>query len=94
MLRQRSLGHILQALVLLKQRLFRLDVLGMNRDARHRTHLHTLGFIEMAHTLSALARVDFVNFWAEVDRLIGAFRFAYIAIDAFIGDHQGHQNLS
>ena len=48
----------------------------------------------MAYALGALVGVNFVNFRAEVDRLIGTFRFAHIAIDAFIGDHQGHSNLT
>jgi hypothetical protein len=48
----------------------------------------------VAHALGALVGVDFIYFRAEIDRLIGTFRFADIAIDAFIGDHQGHSNLA
>ena len=48
----------------------------------------------MTHAFRALGRVNFINLRAEVDRLIGAFRFAHITVDAFIGDHQGHKNLT
>jgi hypothetical protein len=69
-------------------------MLWVDRNASHRTHLHTLRLIKVTYAFCALGRVDFVDFRAEVDRLIGAFRFADIAIDAFIGDHQGHKNLT
>jgi hypothetical protein len=78
----------------LKQRLFVLKVLGIDRNASDRTNLNTLGFVKVPYAFCALIGVDFINFWAEVDRLIGAFRFADIAIDAFVGDHQGHINLA
>jgi hypothetical protein len=84
----------LQALVFLKQGFFGLYVLRMNGNAGHRADLHTLGFIKVAHALCALGGIYFVNFWAEVDGLIGTFRFAHITIDAFIGDHQGHKFLT
>jgi len=69
-------------------------MLWIDRNAGHRAHLNTLGLVKMTHALGALVGVDFINLWAEVDRLIGTFRFAHIAIDAFIGDHLGHKNLT
>jgi hypothetical protein len=66
----------------------------IDRNTSHRTDLHTLGLIKVTHALCALVGIDFINFRAKVDRLIGAFRFADIAVDAFIGDHQGHRNLA
>jgi hypothetical protein len=48
----------------------------------------------MANAFGALVGIDFIDFRAEVDRLIGTLRFTHIAIDAFVGDHQSHQNLT
>ena len=81
----------LQAAVLGPERLLRLDVLGVDRDARHRADLHALGFVKVSDTLGAFGRVDFVNFRAQINRLIGALGLTHIAVDAFVGDHQGHK---
>jgi hypothetical protein len=59
-------------------------------NARHRTHLYALGLIEMPHALGAFAGVDFVDFLAKVDGLIGALGLTHITVDAFVGDHQCH----
>jgi len=45
----------------------------------------------MPDAFCALARVNFIDFGAEVDRLIGTLRFTHITIDAFVGDHQSHK---
>jgi hypothetical protein len=66
----------------------------IDRDTGHRTHLNTLGLLKMADAFCALVGVDFIYFRPEVDRLIGTLRFTHIAIDAFIGDQQSHQNLT
>jgi hypothetical protein len=44
----------------------------------------------MAHALGAFRGVDFVNFFAHVNGLIGALGLAHIAVDAFVSDHQCH----
>ena len=44
----------------------------------------------MANALGAPQRIDLVNLIALVDRAIGTLRLANIAIDALIGDQQGH----
>jgi hypothetical protein len=88
------LACVLQALIFLEQGLFGFHMLWIDRNASHRAHLHTLWLVKMADAFGALGWVDFVNFRAEIDRLIGAFRFAHIAIDAFISDHQSHKNLN
>jgi hypothetical protein len=67
-----------------------LHVPGVHRDAGHRTDLHALGFIKVTNALGAFDRIDFVNFFAQIDRLIGALGLAHIAVDAFVGDHQSH----
>jgi hypothetical protein len=66
----------------------------IDRDTGHRTHLNTLRLLKMADAFCALVGVDFIDFRPEVDRLIGTLRFTHIAIDAFIGDQQSHQNLT
>jgi hypothetical protein len=48
----------------------------------------------MTNAFGALVGVDFIDFRPEVDRLIGTLRFTHIAIDAFVGDHQSHLNLT
>ena len=70
--------------------LLTLNVLWVNGDARHRTDLDTLRLVKMPDTLGAFGRVNFVNLLAQIDRLVRAFGLAYIAIDAFVGDHQSH----
>jgi hypothetical protein len=66
----------------------------MNGNAGHGTHLHTLGFVEMTDTLGAFRRVDLVDLRPKVNGLVGAFRLAHVAVDALVGDHQGHGDLS
>jgi hypothetical protein len=66
----------------------------IDRDTGLRTHLNTLWLLKMADAFCALVGVDFIDFRPEVDRLIGTLRFTHIAIDAFIGDQQSHQNLT
>jgi hypothetical protein len=45
----------------------------------------------MPHALGALVWVDFVNFWPKKNGFIGTLGLTHIAIDAFVGDHQGHK---
>ena len=66
---------------------------GVDRNAGHRAHLHALRFVKMANALGASGGVDLVNDLAQVNGLVGAFGFAHIAIDAFVGDHQGHVRI-
>jgi hypothetical protein len=44
----------------------------------------------MAHTFGATIGLNFVVILPHKNGLVGAFRFAHITIDAFGGDHQGH----
>jgi hypothetical protein len=45
----------------------------------------------MPHALGALVGIDFVNFWPKKNSFIGTLGLTDIAIDTFIGDHQGHK---
>jgi len=40
----------------------------------------------MSNAFGTASRVDFVNFLALVNRLVGTFGFAHIAIDALVCD--------
>ena len=56
------------------------------QDAVYGADLLALGFIVVSDALGAWVGVDFVDFFALRDGIVGAFGFAYIAVDAFIGD--------
>ena len=62
-------------------------MLRVEGDAINWANLLTLGLIKMSDAFSAAARVYLVNIQALVNGLVGAFWFADITIDAFIGDH-------
>jgi hypothetical protein len=67
-----------------------LNVLWVDGDACHWADLDTLRLVKMPDTLGAFGGVNFVNFLAQIDRLIRALGLAHIAVDAFVGDHQCH----
>jgi hypothetical protein len=75
-----------QSVVLAHELLARLHKLRVNRDTRHRTKGHTLGLVKVTDALRAFMWVYFVNRLTHIDGLVGAFGFAHIAIDAFIGN--------
>jgi hypothetical protein len=89
-----TLAGTLKPQVFLKQGLFGFNMGWADRDTCHSAHLHTLWFIKMTDAFGALVGVYLIDFRPEVDRLIGTLRFTHIAIDAFIGDQQSHQNLT
>ena len=76
--------------ILGQQLLARLDEPWIDRDAGHRAELHALRLVEVADTLGALVRVDLVDLLAHRDGLVGALGFADVAVDALVGDQQGH----
>ena len=80
----------MQTDVFLIQSLFRFHVLWVDRNASHGAHLNTLRLVKMPNAFRAFAGVNFINFWPKVNSLIGALRFAHIAIDAFVGNQQSH----
>lgn len=68
----------------------RFPMHGINRNAGHRAQLHALRLFKMANAFGAFVRIDDVDALAQRNSAIRALRLANIAIDAFIGDHQGH----
>lgn len=77
--------------VFLHQFIFALDVSFIEWDAVYRTHLLTLRLIIMANTFSAQIWVDNVDLFALRDSCVWALRFADVAINAVVGDDQGHE---
>lgn len=67
-----------------------LLMLWVQNDAIHRADLDTLGRLIVTDALGAQVRVDLVDLIALKDRAIGAFRFAHIAVDAFVSNGQCH----
>ena len=67
-----------------------LLMLRVQNDAIHRADLDTLGRLIVTDALGAQVRIDLVDLIALKDRAIGAFRFAHIAVDAFVSNGQCH----
>jgi hypothetical protein len=74
-----------------KQSIAPFNPLRIDGNTRHWANLHALGLVKMPHALGALIWVDFVNFWPKKNGFIGTLGLTHIAIDAFVGDHQGHK---
>ena len=66
--------------------LARLRIIQIQRDAIYRTDLNALRGFKMPDALSALCSVNLINLRALKNRIVGAFRLAYIAVDALIGN--------
>jgi hypothetical protein len=73
-----------------EQRVFRFGMGRILADAIDRTDLYALRFIEVTDAFGAFGWVDDINFVALGDCAIGALGFANVAVDAFVGNHQGH----
>src|SRR5690606_3632913 len=82
-----------EALVLRLQLFSRFLMFRVQRNAGDGTDLLTLRLIEMPDAFSAARRIDFVDLGTHVDGVVRAHRFAHIAVDAFVGDHQRHDYL-
>src|SRR6185437_9856276 len=69
------------------------DVTGIGDDAFHRAHGDALRLVEMPDAFRAQRRIDDVVLLALRDRAIGAHGLADVAIDAGVGDLQGHRGI-
>jgi hypothetical protein len=76
-----------QVLIFALQLFARFNVIGVEWNALHRAHLNTLGRIKMAHAFRTFHRVDHIVIRAQINRIVRAFGFAYITVDALIRDH-------
>ena len=88
--RHNNRNHHLQPMVFLPQRLFALEIFRIDRNARHGADLHALRFVEMADAFSAFFGVDLIDLLAQINRFVRAFGLAHVAVDALVGDQQGH----
>ena len=75
------------------QLILRFHVIRIVRNAIYRADFAALRRIEMPDAFGALVWIDDVSLFALRNRVVGAFRLANVAVDAFIGDHQGHAVL-
>ena len=64
----------------------RFRMIGIIGNALNRANLDALWRIKMADTFGAFHRVNLVILHALCNRFVGAFRLAYIAVDALLGD--------
>ena len=65
-------------------------MLFINQDAVHGAYLLTLRLIVVAYALRTQIRVDFVNFLALRDGVIGALRLANVTVNALICNKERH----
>jgi hypothetical protein len=61
-------------------------VVRVMRDAVHRADLDALRGVVMANTFGAKIRVNDIDFITLRDGTVGAFGFANIAVDTFVGN--------
>ncbi len=66
----------------------------IERNAGDRTYLLTLRLIKVTDTFGALFGIDLVDQRTHGDRVVGALRFADVAVDAIVSDHQRHQQAA
>src|SRR5262245_1756226 len=71
-----------------------LDMGGVERNAVDRADLLALRRVEMADSLGAAVGIDDVDLRPLRDRAVRAFRLADVAVDALVGDDQGHARAS
>lgn len=62
-------------------------------DARHRADLDALRRVVMTDTLGSQFAINLIDFFAQVNSTVRAFRLAHVAIDAFLRNQQGHDLL-
>lgn len=65
-------------------------VFFVNQDAIDGTNLLALRFIVVSDALRAEVGVDFINFLALGNGIIRTFGFAYVAVDALVGNKERH----
>jgi hypothetical protein len=65
-------------------------VVGVRQNAINRTNVYALWFIKISNTLGAEISIDLVDIISHFNRLVLADGFAYIAVNAFFGNHKGH----
>lgn len=69
---------------------WRLTPFRIEWNAVHRANLLALRFFVVTNTFRTFMRVDFVNLRPHKNRVIRAFGFTHVAVNAIVGNHQGH----
>ena len=77
--------------ILFTQHFLAFDHVGMWNDALDGTHFDALRLIKMTNAFGAKFCVDFVKLYALIDCIVWTFRLANVAVDALIGNQQGHR---
>ena len=77
-------------MVFLPKRGFAFYKLRINRDAGYGANLYALRFVKVANTFGAFVRIYLIDVLTHVNGLVGAFGLAHIAVDALVGDQEGH----
>jgi threonine efflux protein len=73
--------------------IFRFNVFGVEGNAVDGTHFAALWRIEVTDTFRALRWFDHIKLRPHTDRSIRALGFADVAVDALVGNHQGHHAI-
>jgi hypothetical protein len=73
--------------IFLHQGFLIFDTVRVFWNAVHRAYFYALWLIEMAHTLGAAIRINFIDLIAHRNGVIGALWLANITIDAFISNN-------
>src|SRR5882672_1311366 len=90
-----SLDRLLgQAQVPVVELLPRFRQCRVQRDAIHGADFLALRAVVVADALGAFVRIDLVDLFALENGVVRALRLAHVAVDAFVGDHQGHKELT
>jgi hypothetical protein len=71
-----------------------LAMIGMDEDTLDRTDDLALMFGIMPDAFGTQFRVDLEDFRPLGDGAVRALRFAHVAVDTFVGNHQGHDLVS
>ena len=67
-------------------------MLGIERNARHWTHLLALRFAEVTDAFGAFIRINLINHRPHEYGFIRAFGFTYIAVDALVCNYERHKD--
>lgn len=77
-------------MIFVEERLGAFFKLGVHFDAIDRADDLALRLVVVPDALCTRTWIDDVNLCAHRDGIIGTLWFAHVAVDAFVGDAQGH----
>lgn len=83
-----------QVLILEHQLLWAFYMFRIDRYAIHRAHFYTLTGFEVPDAFGATGPVYLVDFGALKNRIIGALRLTYVAVDALVCNEKSHERTT